>query len=54
MAMNVLFPCLDGRREFRIDIAGSKNARVVKFHPECVFFATANIGENYSGTNKRN
>ena len=50
MAMNILFPCLDSRRELRIDIAGSNNIRKVKVHPECVFIATANIGAEYSGT----
>lgn len=50
MAMNILFPCLDSRRELRIDIAGSNNVRKVKVHPECVFIATANIGAEYSGT----
>ena len=50
MAMNILFPCLDSRRELRIDIAGINNIRKVKVHPECVFIATANIGAEYSGT----
>lgn len=50
MAMNILFPCLDSRRELRIDIAGSNNVRKVNVHPECVFIATANIGAEYSGT----
>ena len=50
MAMNILFPCLDSRRELRIDIAGSNNIRKVKVHPECVFISTANIGAEYSGT----
>lgn len=50
MAMNILFPCLDSRRELRIDIAGSKGVRKVNVHPECVFIATANIGAEYSGT----
>lgn len=50
MAMNILFPCLDSRRELRIDIAGGSDKRVVKVHPECVFIATANIGAEYTGT----
>lgn len=50
MAMNILFPCLDSRRELRIDIAGINNIRKVKVHPECVFIATANIGAEYSVT----
>jgi MoxR-like ATPase len=50
MAMNILFPCLDSRRELRVDIAGGSDKRVVKVHPECVFIATANIGAEYTGT----
>lgn len=50
MAMNILFPCLDSRRELRIDIAGGSDKRAVKVHPECVFIATANIGAEYAGT----
>ena len=50
MAMNILFPCLDSRRELRLDIADSGTNRKVKVHPECVFVATANIGAEYSGT----
>lgn len=50
MAMNILFPCLDSRRELRLDIADSNSERKVKVHPECVFIATANIGADYSGT----
>lgn len=51
MANNILFPCLDSRRTLPIEIADSKNDRVVKVHPDCVFVATANIGAEYSGTN---
>lgn len=51
MANNILFPCLDSRRELPIEIADSKSARNIKVHPECVFIATANIGIEYSGTN---
>lgn len=50
MAMNILFPCLDSRRELRVDIAGGSDKRVVKVHPECVFIATANVGAEYTGT----
>lgn len=50
MAMNILFPCLDSRRELRVDIAGNSDKRVVKVHPECVFIATANVGAEYTGT----
>lgn len=51
MANNILFPCLDSRRELPVEIAGSKDLRNIKIHPDCVFIATANIGIEYSGTN---
>lgn len=47
---NVLFPCLDDRRELNIEIAGSKDIRSIKVHPEVTFIATANIGNEYTGT----
>lgn len=49
IALNILFPCLDSRRELRLDIADSSMERVVKVHPDCVFVATANIGAEYTG-----
>ena len=49
-AANILFPCLDKRRQLPIEIADSNSDRVIKVHPECVFIATANIGDEYSGT----
>ena len=52
MTNNILFPCLDARRQLPIEIADSKHDRVVKVHPECTFIATANIGSEYSGTNE--
>ena len=51
MAMNILFPCLDYRRELPIDIAAGNGVRNVKIHKDCVFVAPANIGAEYSGTN---
>lgn len=52
MTNNILFPCLDGRRQLPIEIADSHHDRAVKVHPECTFIATANIGSEYSGTNE--
>lgn len=52
MTNNILFPCLDVRRQLPIEIADSKHDRVIKVHPECTFIATANIGSEYSGTNE--
>lgn len=47
---NILFPCLDSRRELPVEIAGGTDIRNVKVHPECCFIATANIGSEYTGT----
>ena len=52
MTNNILFPCLDSRRQLPIEIADSHHDRIVKVHPECTFIATANIGSEYSGTNE--
>lgn len=52
MTNNILFPCLDSRRQLPVEIADSKHDRVIKVHPECTFIATANIGSEYSGTNE--
>lgn len=48
---NVLFPCLDDRRTLSIEIAGGKDMREIKVHPDVTFIATANIGAEYTGTN---
>lgn len=47
---NILFSCLDDTR--RLSAAGAKSTdnRVVDVNPDCVFFATANIGGEYTGT----
>ena len=50
MANNILFPCLDGRRMLPIEIADASSDRVIKVHPEVTFIATANIGNEYTGT----
>lgn len=49
-AANILFPCLDKRRYLPIDIACSDSDRKIGVHKDCVFFATANLGAEYSGT----
>lgn len=51
-AANILFPCLDKRRYLPVDIAhsGDSALRHIPIHNECVFFATANLGSEYSGT----
>lgn len=50
-AANILFPCLDFRRELPMEYCFD-DCEPIKVHPECVFFATANVGSDYSGTNK--
>lgn len=48
--MNILFPCLDSRRTLPVEIAGGEDVRSIKIHPDCCFFATANVGAEYTGT----
>lgn len=50
-ATNILFPCLDFRRELAMEYCFS-DCEPIKVHPECIFFATVNIGSQYSGTNR--
>lgn len=47
---NILFSCLDDTRELSAAGAKSSDKRTVKVHPDCVFFATANLGDEYTGT----
>ena len=49
---NILFSVLDGTREIVASGAKSTDKRVVKVNPDCVFFATANIGDEFTGTHK--
>ena len=50
-ANNLLFPCLDFRRELPMEYAFGDTSSV-KIHPDCVFFGTANMGSQYTGTHK--
>jgi hypothetical protein len=50
-ANNLLFPCLDFRRELPMEYC-FEDISPVKIHPQCVFFATANVGGQYTGTHK--
>jgi MoxR-like ATPase len=50
-ANNLLFPCLDFRRELSMEYC-FEDQTPVKVHPDCVFFATANLGSQYTGTHK--
>jgi energy-coupling factor transporter ATP-binding protein EcfA2 len=48
--INILFPCLDKRRYLPIDVACDEGDRTVSVAEGTVFFATANLGSEYSGT----
>lgn len=50
-ANNLLFPCLDFRRELAMEYC-FEDSTPIKVHPDCVFFATANLGSQYTGTHK--
>ena len=50
-ANNLLFPCLDFRRELPMEYC-FEDQTPVKVHPDCVFIATANLGSQYTGTHK--
>ena len=49
---NILFPCLDCRRKLPVDIASVNDNREINVHHDCVFIATANIGNEYTGTSE--
>ena len=51
MANNLLFPCLDFRRELPMEYS-FHDTTPVPVHPQCVFFSTANMGSQYTGTHK--
>ncbi len=50
-ANNLLFPCLDFRRELPMEYC-FEDTTPIKVHPQCVFVATANLGSQYTGTHK--
>jgi MoxR-like ATPase len=50
-ANNLLFPCLDFRKELPMEYC-FEDITPIKVHPQCVFFATANLGGQYTGTHK--
>lgn len=51
MANNLLFPCLDFRRELPMEYS-FHDTTPIPIHPQCVFFSTANMGSQYTGTHK--
>jgi MoxR-like ATPase len=50
-ANNLLFPCLDFRRELPMEYCFD-DVTPIKIHEKCVFIATANLGGQYTGTHK--
>jgi nitric oxide reductase NorQ protein len=51
LANNLLFPCLDSRRQLSMEYS-FHNHEPIEVHPDCVFIATANIGGQYTGTHR--
>lgn len=49
---NILFSVLDGTRTLVASGAKSTDQRQIKVNPDCVFFATANIGTRYVGADE--
>ena len=49
---NILFSVLDGTATLVASGAKSTDQRNIKVNPECVFFATANLGFEYTGTSQ--
>lgn len=47
---NILFGCLDNSRTLFVSDSFEDDAKEIKVHPQCMFFATANIGSSYTGT----
>ncbi len=50
-ANNLLFPCLDFRKELAMEYC-FEDTTPIKVHDKCVFIATANLGSQYTGTHK--
>jgi hypothetical protein len=49
---NTLFSILDGNKTLVASGAKSTDQRVISVNPDCVFFATANLGAEYVGTSE--
>lgn len=49
---NAIFSCLDKTRTLFASSAKSTDQREIKVNPECVFFATANIGSSFTDANE--
>ena len=51
MANNLLVPCLDFRKELPMEYS-FHDTTPIQVNPKCVFFSTANMGSQYTGTHK--
>ncbi|MBP8994680.1 MAG: AAA family ATPase [Bacteroidales bacterium] len=51
-ACNILFPALDFRRHFSMEYCFDDSQLPINVHPQCIFWATANVGAEYSGVKK--
>ena len=49
---NILFPMLDEQRVLPVEIAAGKGVRSIPVHKDCVFIGLANLGLEYTGTNR--
>lgn len=49
---NILFSVLDGSATLTASGAKSTDQREIRINPDCVFFATANVGYEYTGTSE--
>ena len=49
---NILYSVLDGNRMLHANGAKSTDVREIKVNPECCFFATANIGAEFTDANE--
>ena len=49
---NILFPMLDEQRVLPVEIAAGKGMRSIPIHKDCVFIGLANLGLEYTGTNR--
>tara|TARA_Y100000034_G_scaffold29728_1_gene36194 strand:+ start:62833 stop:64047 length:1215 start_codon:yes stop_codon:yes gene_type:complete len=50
-ANNIFLPLLDGRRTLYVEDATDPKDRQIGVNPDCAFWATANIGAEFIGTN---
>lgn len=49
---NIIFPLLDSRRQLPMELAMGTDKDPIHAHQDCGFFATANVGFEYTGTSQ--